>query len=735
MGQKKKRIIRAGYLAFLTFVCMLNAASLFARSGNEMRWEQVEPGVWKGTFGTPEDYSLLEASGAEPLEEGFLSLPDVEIPALHADITATVQDGKTYLSIPLEKKEQIYGLGLNFQSVFQRGKVLNLHVDHYGGRDDGRTHAPVPFYVSSRGYGILVNSARYLTVYAGSGIRKDSPHAEKAKDRNTDKSWTAQPYSDAVSILIPAEGVEVYLFAGPAPLDVVRRYNLLCGGGVLPPRWGLGFTQRTPTLYTSAQVEKEVDDFERYGYPLDFIGLEPGWQSRAYPCSLEWDDSRYPDPAGFVRRLMDKGVRINLWTNPYISPESELYDKMYPLSGSHTVWNGIVPDFADEKAQCLWKEKLLQEHVGIGVSGYKIDEVDGYDRWLWPDVAVFPSGISAEQMRQTYGLLVQRTTTEIFRERNQRTYGLVRSSNAGASGLPYVLYNDYYNHRDFITALVNSGFCGLLWTPEVRGTKSAEEWVRRFQSVVFSPMAMIDSWASAVKPWTFPEVAGTIKEYALLRMRLMPYFYTEFAKYHFEGTPPFRAMYLEPGFGPEGIAASRGKEQNLEENPYLETVAKEIRDQYMAGEYLLVAPMFVGETSRKVVLPEGNWYDFYTGDYVGNGETITVSPGLERIPVFVKDGGIIPMMEAVLHAPRSGQKVNLEIRHYGKSDGACRLYDDDGETYDYEKGVCSWRNIKVKRQKNGKLKGSISKSESGKPDSVNKVTWVFMTEGNEPSEL
>ncbi len=464
MGQKKKRIIRASYLAFLTFVCMLNAASLFARSGNEMRWEQVEPGVWKGTFGTPEDYSLLEASGAESLEEGFLSLPDVEIPALHADITATVQGGKTYLSIPLEKKEQIYGLGLNFQSVFQRGKVLNLHVDHYGGRDDGRTHAPVPFYVSSRGYGILVNSARYLTVYAGSGIRKDSPHAEKAKDRNTDKSWTVQPYSDAVSILIPTEGVEVYLFAGPAPLDVVRRYNLLCGGGVLPPRWGLGFTQRTPTLYTSAQVEKEVDDFERYGYPLDFIGLEPG-------------------------------------------------------------------------------------------------------------------------------------------------------------------------------------------------------------------------------------------------------------------------------FGPEGIAASRGKEQNLEENPYLETVAKEIRDQYMAGEYLLVAPMFVGETSRKVVLPEGNWYDFYTGDYVGNGETITVSPGLERIPVFVKDGGIIPMMEAVLHAPRSGQKVNLEIRHYGKSDGACRLYDDDGETYDYEKGVCSWRNIKVKRQKNGKLKGSISKSESGKPDSVNKVTWVFMTEGNEPSEL
>lgn len=694
----------------------------------QIEWKQMEPGVWKGVVGTPEDYSLLNVSGAVPLKDGFSRLPVVDLPALADEIVGTIQDGKTSLRIPLKKKEQLYGFGLNFQTVHQRGKILNLHVDHYGGKDNGRTHAPVPFYVSSAGYGILINSARYLTVYAGSGSRKDSPNAPVAKDRNTDKTWTSAPYSDAVSILVPAQGVEIYLFAGPTPMDVIRRYNLFCGGGTLPPRWGLGFTQRTQKLYTSEDVEQEAVEFERRGFPLDFIGLEPGWQSKAYPCTFEWDKTRFPDPTTFVRTMADKGVRINLWTNPYVSPASDIYKKMYPLSGSHTVWCGIVPDLADNQARQIWKDKLEREHISIGVSGYKIDEVDGYDRYLWPDVATFPSGISAEQMRQTYGLWVQRTTAELYEKRNQRTFGLVRASNAGASAFPYVIYNDYYSHQDFITALINSGFCGVLWTPEVRNSKSGEEWLRRFQSVVFSPMAMINAWSSGTKPWTFPEVAEQVKEYAMLRMRMMPYWYTEFARYHFDGIPPFRAVNLEPGFNPEEGSSTELKNTNLDDNPYLEAISKEIKDQYMAGEYLLVAPMFTGQTQRTVLLPKGDWYDFYTGEYVGNGERITITPGLDRIPVFVKDGAIIPMMEPMLHAPKAGQKFNLEIRHYGKANGTYRLYDDDGETFDYKKGMFSWREINVARDKKGRLRGTISKAEKGKPDNIAEVTWKFMTD-------
>jgi alpha-D-xyloside xylohydrolase len=503
----------------------------------------------------------------------------------------------------------------------------------------------------------------------------------------------------------------------------MRRYNLFNGGGCLPPRWGLGFTQRVATHYSDKDVIEEAKSFREKGFPLDFIGLEPGWQSKAYPCSFEWDPRRFPDPAGFVKQMSEMNIRLNLWSNPYVSPVSPVYHQIKPYTATHTVWGGIVPDLTMKEARDILVQQLLNNQVSLGISGYKIDECDGYDKWLWPDVTLFPSGNSAEQMRQTYALLLQRATMDMFRSINKRTYGLIRASNAGASSFPYVIYNDYYNHQDYITALINSGFCGVLWTPEVRASGSAEEWIRRVQTVCFSPMAMIDAWADKTKPWSFPEVEKEVKEFALLRMQLMPYLYSEFAKYHFEGTPPFRGMNLEKGFTAKTVEETGNT--NLGENPYALKVRKEIKDQYMTGEYLLVAPFFTGMKQREVVLPQGKWYDFYTGKLAGEGEIITVEARLDYIPVFVKDGGIIPMMSPRLQAPVAGEKVDIEIRYYGTLPGIYRLYDDDGETFDYEKGAYSWRTIEVKSGKNGKPK--ISVAEKGKPDNIGKVSWKLMS--------
>ncbi|RKO70874.1 DUF5110 domain-containing protein [Sphingobacterium puteale] len=690
-----------------------------------IQWKEQYPGVWKGTFGQPEKYTLLGAADSKPRAATLEQLQSTDFPLPKMEIHAELIDGKTYVRMPLTKNEQIYGLGLNFQTVHQRGKILNLHVDHYGGKDNGRTHAPVPFYVSSKGYGVLVNSAQYLTYYIGTGVRKDAKEPAEAKDRNTDKSWNSRPYSDAVEIYILAAGVEIYVFAGINPLDAIKRYNLFCGGGALPPRWGLGFTQRVQKLYTSEEVLNEADQFEKHGFPLDFIGLEPGWQSRAYPCTFEWDKGRFPDPAALIKKLATKGIRLNLWTNPYVSPEAGISKAIEPYTGSHTVWNGTVPDLNHPQAKKILAKQFMDAQLNIGVSGYKMDEVDGYDYYLWPDMAKFPSGISGIQMRQTYGVLAQKLTDSLYRSLNKRTFGLVRASNAGANNLPYVIYNDYYSHQDFITALVNSGFCGVLWTPEVRGSKTGQEWLRRFQSVIFSPMAMINAWSSGTKPWSFPEVADQVKYYAQLRMELMPYLYSEFAKYHYEGTPPFRAMVLEEGF--EGQVKVAPGNPDLETNPYLEAVNREVKDQYMCGEYILVAPLFAGESSRKVLLPKGNWYDFYTGKYVGNGEEIVADPGTDRIPVYVKDGGIIPMMGSRLHMPLPNEKVDLTIRHYGQKEGNYQIYDDDGVSFDYEKGSYAWRRVLVKKNGKGSLRGEISKPQQGKPNTIGRVQFEFMT--------
>lgn len=703
-------------------VLLLTFGKLVAQ---DIKWEIIALGIWKGSIGKPESYNLLIASGAKPAMDRLKGMKETSFPLVQQEITAKLNDGKVYLRFPLDKKEQIYGFGLNFQTVHQRGKILKLHVDHFGGKDNGRTHAPTPFYVSSNGYGVFINSARYLDIYAGSAVLRDGKNAPEAKDRNTDKSWSSRPYSDGVEILVPSEGVEFYVFAGPKPLDAIRRYNLFNGGGVLPPRWGLGFTQRVRTLYTSDEVEAEVKAFEDKGFPLDFIGLEPGWQSKAYPCTFEWDKGRFPQPSAFVKSLLDKRVRVNLWTNPYVSPKASIYNNIKPFTADHTVWLGAIPDLTMPQARDILFSQLKKSQLDIGVSGYKFDEVDGYDHYLWPDVTLFPSGKSAEQMRQTYGLLIQRYSAEMYHERNQRTFGLVRGSNGGASSFPYVIYNDYYNHEDFITALINSGFAGVLWTPEARASKSEEEWLRRMQSVVFSPMAMINAWSSGTKPWSYPNVEQQVKDVALLRMKMMPYWYSEFAKYHFEGTPPFRAMNLEDGY--QADLKTEVKTTNLEENPYIEAVNKEVKDQYMAGEYLLVAPMFAGKKTRTVILPKGKWFDFYTGEFAGDGQVITITPGLDKIPVYVKDGGIIPMGPALLHAPKSNEKLDLEIRYYGSKPGKYMLYDDDGETFNYEKGEYSFREINIVKEANGKLKASISTAQKGKPNTINKVSFKAMT--------
>jgi alpha-D-xyloside xylohydrolase len=178
----------------------------------------------------------------------WLKMPGVNFPLSQNDISGTINDAKTYLRFPLEKEEQLYGFGLNFQTVHQRGKILQLHMDHYGGKDNGRTHAPVPFYVSSKGYGVFINSARYITVYAGSGVRKDSKDPPPEKDRNTDKSWSSRPYSDAVEILVPAAGVEVYVFAGPTTLDAVRRFNLFQRWWCVTPTLGFGFYTKSKII-------------------------------------------------------------------------------------------------------------------------------------------------------------------------------------------------------------------------------------------------------------------------------------------------------------------------------------------------------------------------------------------------------------------------------------------------------------------------------------------------------
>ena len=684
---------------------------------DELKWEKVMPGIWKASFGetglNPMDYAN------SPKTDAINELGDAPFPFDKDASRSLLTQDRASIRLPLRETEQIYGLGLEFEGINRRSNVYSLKVDHYGGIK-GYTHAPVPFYISSEGYGVLINSSKRIKIHVGVGNRKDSNLPEPI-DRTTGKNWSARPLSDAVEASVQGGGMEIYVFSGQTTLEVVQRYNLFFGGGVIPPKWGLGFWHRMHTESSDLDVLKEIQDFEERNFPLDVIGLEPGWQSFAYPCSYDWDTTRFPNPKKFIQTLDDKGIKVNLWENPYVAPVSTMYNDISPFTGSHTVWLGEVPDYTIPEAQEVLLKHHQKNHLDIGVSGYKFDEVDGYDVWLWPDHATFPSGNDAVEIRQLYGMMMMDMFDGHFKKQNQRSYNLIRSAYIGASNHNFVLYSDYYDHKGYVTALANASLAGLLWTPEIRSAESSEEWIRRFQSVSFSPLMMLNAWSSGKKPWSFPEVTDMVRNTIELRMKLLPYLYTAFYEYSQKGIPPFRAMVLENGY--ETQETLTGGELDDAKNPYAEQKRLEVTDQYMMGPSILVAPVFTGQRKRDIVLPKGNWFDFYTGEYAGNGETIIIQTKLEEIPLFVKDGGIIPMLSSV---DKSATNQSLEVRQYGSKEDTYLLYNDDGISYDFERGEYALTELKSTKNKEGQLKGSSKELKNNKYTYGN-ITWRFMT--------
>ena len=290
-----------------------------------LRWTEVAPGVWKSAVGQPEALTLLSAAGAtKPAREALAAMAKAGFPLDEKEIEGRQWAAKTAVRFPLGANEDIYGLGVDFSSMRRNGGVFELHVDHWDSRRGitGRTHAPVPLYVSTKGFAVLFDSARYLRVTVGHGVRLAAKDKPPVVDRTTGKGWQAHPRSDSIEVLAGATGLDVYVFAGPSPLDAVRRYKLYSGGGALPPKWGRGFLARVQTNYTGDQALADIAEFRKNGIPLDMLGLEPGWMDQAYPCSLEWDKTRFPDPKGFLGALAQQHVRVNLWFNPISPPIS-----------------------------------------------------------------------------------------------------------------------------------------------------------------------------------------------------------------------------------------------------------------------------------------------------------------------------------------------------------------------------------------------------------------------------
>lgn len=641
----------------------------------------VLPGIWKFTIGKPEKITPQSTRNIQPSVDNLKKLP--EAGPCPIKLLGAVSDRGTIIRMPVGKDEYMYGLGLQFQSFQQRGlkKMLRVNADPI--IDSGDSHAPVPFFVTTRGYGVFVDTARYSTFYMGNKKKKPGKDNQKEIKTGDKNGWNALngPYErlglgveSDIWIEIPrSPGVDIYVFAGPSMLQAVQRYNLFAGGGALPPRWGLGFWYRVQSDFSQEEVIKMGQYFRNNKIPCDVLGLEPHWQTHAYSCSYKWSDL-FPNPAQMVSDLKNEHFRLNLWEHAFVHPSSPLYNSLIPHSGDYEVWDGLVPDFITEKGRTVFAGFHRKTHVDLGVSGYKADECDNSDftgNWSFPELSRFPSGADGEQMHSLFGLRYQDALLEAFKGQDQRTYGLVRSSGALAAPYPFVLYSDLYTHKQYIHAVAQSGFSGLLWTPEVRDARSNDDLIRRLQSVVFSPLAMVDAWYLKNAPWkqietkannegrfaeNWEKLEAQCREIIELRMKLIPYIHSAFVKYNQEGVPPFRALVMDYPNDP---------------------AVRKISDQFLVGENMLVAPLTESEKTRKIYLPEGDWYYLWNSKkYTGKSEYSMDVP-VNEIPVFIKSGTILPLAKVTLHTD-DPESWKLSMLIFGDNIRPATLYEENG---------------------------------------------------------
>lgn len=605
-------------------------------------------------YGTPEEITPCSFAPSPLVKVNECS------PESMADIEYKQLPFSFVITVKVPSDTNYYGFGLQQRGFNQKGQRVQIKTNADTRTNNGNSHAPVPFVITDKGFGIFVDTARYVTFYCGKEktvkkqvtLQKDVAISEN--ELYSDKRTSGEKY---LVIEIPhVKGADIYYITGDRILDIVSDYNLLSGGGCMPPLWGLGGFYRCCVRFDENQVLSIARRMREYHIPCDILGLEPGWQTKSYSCSFLWDEpGRFPNHQSMVKTLTDDNFHINLWEHCYTHPTAPVFDELVPFSGDWLVWEGLVPDFSIPEARKIFashQKKLISE----GISGFKIDECDGSDYtggWFFPEATQFPSGLDGESYRNLLGVLYCQTMLEAFD--GEPTFSEVRAMGALGASYPFVLYSDLYEQKDYLTATVNSGFSGLLWSPEVRHAENKEELIRRMQAAVFSAMALTNAWYLDEMPWETHDCVNEIRELLRLRMSLVPYLYSAYYRYHKEGIPPVRALVCD--FDDEFIV--------------------DCSDEYLFGDSLLVAPILYPEKSREVKLPQGKWYDFYTGEEK-SGTFIYES---ENMPVFVKDGTLLPLAEPVEFITKN-TVFNITLKSFGDAPAsACVLVDstDDKE--------------------------------------------------------
>lgn len=533
------------------------------------------------------------------------------------------KNDRATLSFECKLNECFAGTGERFEKMDLSGQTFFLKNQDGQGVNNRRTYKNIPFYLSSRMYGVFYHTTAHSKLsLAGVSTR-------------------------SVEFMSDQALIDSFIIGGDTVEEILRGYRDLTGYPSMPPLWSFGVWMSRMTYFSADEVNGICDRLRKEHYPCDVIHLDTGWFKTDWLCEWKFNEERFPDPKKFVQDLLKKGFKVSLWQLPYIAEDAEQIDearknnyickltKQQDSEGSNFSaldYAGTI-DFTSEKAT-EWYKGLLKRLLDMGVKCIKTD----FGENIHMD-AIYEN-MSPELLNNLYALLYQKAAYEITKDVTGDGIVWARAAWAGCQRYPLHWGGDSCSSWDGLAGSLRGGLhFGLsgfaFWSHDVPGFHTLPNFMNSVvQDDVYMRWTQFGVFSSHIRyhgtnkrePWYYPNIAPMVKRWWKLRYKLIPYILRESEKATHSGSTIVQALIFH----------------HPEDNN-----CWHIDDEYYFGDDFLVAPVMSSDNCRDIYLPEGEWVEFFTGDRFsvsdGGKWLKDIETPLDRMPVFVRKGAVIPV--------------------------------------------------------------------------------------------
>ncbi|HEY5466784.1 MAG TPA: glycoside hydrolase family 31 protein [Clostridia bacterium] len=514
-------------------------------------------------------------------------------------------------AVSYREDEHFYGFGEKFMDLDRKGRLIDLWNTNALGTNTERAYKNIPFFISSKGYGLYINSS--------AKIRLDMGHTLY-------KAW---------AMMSGSPDIDYFLIRGTGIRDILPGYTALTGKACMPPRWTFGLWMSKISYGTREQVEAVARRMRAERIPCDVIHIDTDWFEENWICDWKFSDKKFPRVREMIAGLAADGYKLSLWQLPYIERggiSTEVYDEGVAKGYFAAAPEGGLPyphgliDFSNPDAVAWYQEKLIRPLLEMGIQAIKVDFGESA-----PENYRYAS-VDGRDMHNLYALLYNKAVYEITERVHGKENAVIWARSAWAGSQRYPLHwggdagTDLPAMATSIKGCLSLGLSGFpFWTSDIGGFWFASN-PRLFAR--WSGFGMFCSHARAHgfftrEPWDFgEEVLGIFRKFVQLRYRLIPYIYAESVRAVADSLPMQRALVIDY---PDDPAVAR-----------LDT-------EYLFGEHLLVAPVLHEDDTVTVYLPAGVWTDFWTGRTYAGRQWLHLTVPLDSLPLFVRENAILPM--------------------------------------------------------------------------------------------